>query len=281
MSQKTKKILRIAAAQLPITSDARANGEAVRTSMHEAAKGGARLIQFPEGMLSGYAKHQIKDWKEVDWQAVRKELEAIMTLAAELELWVVLGSAHPLTPPHRPHNSLYIISDKGQLVNRYDKRVISNNEITNYYTAGSEPVVFDIEGFRFGCVICVEINFPKLFIEYGELGVDCLLLSAYPVDAIFCTKARAYAAIQNYWVSMATPTETAPFISSAIIGPDGDLINKLEAERGLVFAELDPSNPAYDIALTKARPWRASVTLNPKYNSRPLNDSRSVNRTII
>jgi predicted amidohydrolase len=46
--------------------------------MREAAKGGARLMQFPEGTLSGYAKHQITDWKEVDWQAVRKELEAIM-----------------------------------------------------------------------------------------------------------------------------------------------------------------------------------------------------------
>jgi hypothetical protein len=31
----------------------------------------------------------------------------------------VLGSAHPLTPPHRPHNSLYVISDQGHVVNRY------------------------------------------------------------------------------------------------------------------------------------------------------------------
>jgi predicted amidohydrolase len=275
----SKKALRIAIAQLPITSDARVNGKAVRTSMREAAKGGARLIQFPEGMLSGYAKHQITDWEEVDWQAVRKELVAIMALAAELELWVVLGSAHPLTPPHRPHNSLYIISDEGKLVNRYDKRILSHNEITNYYTAGSYPIVFDIDGFRLGCIICVEINFPKLFIEYGELGVDCLLLSAYPVDAIFYTKAKAYAAIQNYWISMATPTETAPFISSAIIGPNGEPINRLEIEQGLVLAELDPSKPEYDIALTKARPWRASIALNPKYNSRPMNDPRTVNRT--
>jgi predicted amidohydrolase len=45
---------------------------------------------------------------------------------------VVLGSAHPLTPPHRPHNSLYVISDKGQLVDRYDKRFCSNTEITRF-----------------------------------------------------------------------------------------------------------------------------------------------------
>lgn len=280
MSQKTiKQPLRIAIAQLPITADVHENSDRVQKAMREAAQGSARLIQFPEGMLSGYAKHQIADWKDVDWQIVREELETIMTLAAELKIWVVLGSAHPLTPPNWPHNSLYVISDKGKIVNRYDKRVVSHTEVTTYYTAGYEPVVFDVDGFRFGCIICVEINFPKLFIEYGELGVDCLLLSAYPVDAIFYTKARAHAAIQNYWVSMATPTEKAPFISSTLIGPNGEPINKLETEQGLVFAELDPNNPEFDIALTKSRPWRASVARNPAYNTRPLNDPRSVDRT--
>jgi predicted amidohydrolase len=27
-------------------------------------------------------------------------------------------------------------------------------------------VVFDVDGYRFGCVICVEINFPHLFSQY-------------------------------------------------------------------------------------------------------------------
>ena len=114
--------IRIAIAQPTITADARANGKTVRSLMRKAAAGRARLVQFPEGMLSGYAKEQIADWSDVDWDAVRDELEQIMALAAELKLWVVLGSAHPLTPPHRPHNSLYVISDTGELVDRYDKR---------------------------------------------------------------------------------------------------------------------------------------------------------------
>ena len=59
-------------------------------------------------MLSGYAKNPIQDWTEVEWPTVRAELAAVAALAAELKLWVVLGSAHPLTPPNRPHNSLYI-----------------------------------------------------------------------------------------------------------------------------------------------------------------------------
>ncbi|MEU2421182.1 hypothetical protein ABZ619_09090 [Streptomyces sp. NPDC007851] len=51
------------------------------------------------------------------------------------------------------------------------------------------------------------INFPE-FQEYAHLGVDCLLLSAYPVDSVFEVKARAHAAINNYWPAMATPAQT-------------------------------------------------------------------------
>ncbi len=275
------KPLRIAIAQLPITGNAHKNSSEVQRMMEEAAAGGARLIQFPEGMLSGYAKNPILDWEEVDWATVRKELEAIMALAAKLKLWVVLGSAHPLTPPNWPHNSLYIISDEGSLVNRYDKRICSYTEVTRFYTPGYDPIVFDVDGFRFGCVICVEVNFPELFIEYAQLGVDCLLLSAYPVDASFYLKARAYASIHNYWVGLSTPAETASFIMSALIGPDGEPINRAESERELVFAELDRLAPDLDIALNKARPWRASVDTNPAYKTRQLNDPRSVNRTCL
>lgn len=163
--------------------------------LRQASAAGARLAHFPEGFLSGYAVEDVASWDGVDWALVRSELEDVAALAGELGIWVVLGSAHPLTEPHWPHNSLYVISDEGRLVDRYDKRKCSHTELTRFYTPGFEPVVFDVDGFRFGLAICIEINFSDMFAEYERLGVDCLLLSAYPVDSIFATKARAYAAI--------------------------------------------------------------------------------------
>jgi predicted amidohydrolase len=154
--------LRIATSQPAGSADARHNGRTARQLMRRAAAEGARLIQFPEGFLSGYAKEQIADWDDVDWAAVHEELRAVSELAAELEIWVVLGSEHPLTPPHRPHNSLYVISDRGRVVTRYDKRFCSNTEITRFYSPGFEPVVFDVDGYRFGCAICIEVNFPLI-----------------------------------------------------------------------------------------------------------------------
>lgn len=274
--------IRIAVAEPVITKDAAENGAKVRELMKSAAAGKARLIQFPEGQLSGYPKEQLQDWSEVDWRVVRDELEKIKQLAARLKLWVVLGSAHPLTPPNRPHNSLYVISDAGQVVDRYDKRFCSHTEITRFFSPGFEPIVFDVDGYRFGCAICVEINFPQVFSEYERLGVECLLLSAYPVDKIFEVKARAYAAINNYWVAMSLPAQTGDLMPSGLIAPDGTYISTVTAPAELTIATIDRNDPAYDIPLNHARPWRTTARKGAIYRTRRItNDPRSTNHTCI
>ncbi len=272
---------RLATVQLPITGDAGVNAGRVRAAVRESAARGARLVHFPEGMLSGYAKNPIQEWSEVDWDNVREELESIAALAGELGIWVVLGSAHPLTPPRWPHNSLYVISDEGRVVDRYDKRLCSFTEVTRFYTPGHVPTVFEVDGFRFGCVICVEINFPALFMEYDRLGVDALLLSTYPVDSIFFVKARSHAAIHNVWISLSSPSETDELFRSALIDPRGEVVARVPDVEGVVVSMLDRDAPELDIPLTKARPWRASVADDPRYDTAGLADPRSVDRTCI
>ena len=263
---------------MPITGDVLENGHTIRTQMHEAAVQGARLIQFPEGALSGYAKNPIKSWDEVNWEHVRVELESITVLAKELHLWVVLGSAHPLTPPHWPHNSLYIISDEGKLVTRYDKRICSHTETTRFYTRGNQAITFEVDGIKFGCLICVEINFPTLMIEYAMLGIDCLLLSSYPVDKIFLTKAQAHAGIHNFWVGLSVPTECAHLMKTCLIGPDGLLVAELVNDQTVLFVTLDASEPQFEVALKYARPWRADA-INYYNEGHSISDVRSSNRT--
>jgi predicted amidohydrolase len=273
--------VRIATTQPAGSADARNNGRTARALMRRAATEQARLIHFPEGFLSGYAKEQIADWDDVDWSAVRDELDKVAELAAELGLWVVLGSAHPLTPPHRPHNSLYVLSDQGRVVARYDKRFCSNTEITRFYSPGFEPVVFDVDGYRFGCAICIEVNFPQLFAEYERLGVDCLLLSAWPIDSIFFVKAQAHAAINNYWLSLSVPEQSADLMRSAIIGPDGAHLVSIDPTAELAAVTLDRDAPEFHIALDLARPWRTEANKGHIYRSRRVEDPRSADRTCV
>ena len=138
--------------------------------MQQARSEGAAIVHFPESAMSGCSKAQIKSWDRVDWDALADELHSVADLARELGLWVVVGSCHRLTPPHRPHNSLYVISDRGEVATRYDKQFCSHTEITDWYTPGRECCVFEVEGWRFGCALCIEIHFPELFQEYADSG---------------------------------------------------------------------------------------------------------------
>ena len=215
--------MRIAVGQTRVTSDARANGRAIRDQMRQAAQAGARLIHFTEGAISGYpsgeGKKALAGW-DVDWRSLREELEATVRLAGELRIWVVVGANHPLTPPHRPHNSLYVISDTGELHGRYDKRPLSFTEVTDWYSPGSEPFVFEVNGFRFGCALCIEIQFPELFVDYASRGVDAVLLSTFSEDPMFAIQAQGHAACGAFWLSLSVPSQYSHAAPSGVIGPD-------------------------------------------------------------
>lgn len=97
--------------------------------------------------------------------------------AAELGLWTVFGAVHPLSPPHRPHSSLYVVSDRGALVTRYDERMLSATKITFMYAPGRLPITFEVDGLRFGCTLGMEAHYPEIFTAYEALDVDCVLFS--------------------------------------------------------------------------------------------------------
>lgn len=275
--------IRIAMVQSSITRDVRANGAEIRRMMALAAQAGAALVQFPEGALSGYIKAQINAWEEVDWHAQRAELEATMQAAQRLGVWVVLGCNHRLTPPARPHNSLYVISPEGRIATRYDKRRCSNSEISDWYSPGFEPIVFEAGGFRFGCALCIEIQFPDLFMEYERLGADAVLFSSYSRDPIFAVQAQGYAAAATLWISMVVPAICSDSAPSRLIGPNGRELARcsVDARSEFAVATLDRTDPALDVALNRARPWRATARLGDIYRNRRIDDERSRDRTTI
>jgi predicted amidohydrolase len=270
----------IAVAQGRISADVRGNGREVRELMRQARSGGARIVHFPEGAMTGCSKAQVKAWDRVDWDALAEELNSVADLARELGLWVVLGCSHRLTPPHRPHNSLYVISARGGLVTRYDKRFLSHTEITGWHTPGRGPCVFEVDGWRFGCVLCIEVQFPEVFRQYADLEVDCVLFSAYADDAMFGIQAQGYAASHSYWVSLSTPTEMSRGLPSRLIAPTGEVqAAATPGLSGVVLDVLDERCPRWDVALHRSRPWRAKARDGSIYRERHVRDPRSERKT--
>jgi len=279
--------LTIATAQSYIGRDARENGAHLRTLMHAAARAGARLVHLPEAALSGYVIEQIGGWAEVDWDVLQEELAATADLARRLGLWVVLGCNHRLAAPGRaeggtglnggsthgeapwPQNSLHVISDQGVVAGRYSKRKLSNTELTWWYTPGSDPLVFEVDGVRLGCALCIEVVFPPLFAEYERLQADCVLLSMYSADARHGLMARAHAATNCYWVSLSSPAATSSGNPSCLIGPDGEVLAACPPGRaGIAVQTIDRDDPRFVVPLRYARPWRAQAGSGEIYAGR-------------
>ncbi|MFJ2094998.1 carbon-nitrogen hydrolase family protein [Streptomyces sp. NPDC087901] len=294
-----RRALRLAVAQSTVPEDPtdsenlRASGDELRRLMREASAAGARLVQFPEGAITYPGKHIMSsgpsgtlaaaDWTRIDWNVMRAEAQSVADLAGELGLWVVFGSVHPLTPPHRPHNSLYVVSDEGVLVARYDKRFLSHTELSYLYTPGTAPLVFEVDGIRFGTALCIEANFPELFQQYEQLDVDCMLISVMVDDAARAALAQAYATLFNYWVGYSLPAQFATTAPATITAPGGRQLARSHTENrpGLAIADidLDTPDPDIDTALRHARPWRRTARAGLYDNHTVTADPRSDART--
>lgn len=276
--------MKIAAAQTEVSAHMSANAAAIADVISDAAADGVGLVSFCEGALSGYAKAQIADpgdWRTFDWSAQEVELRRIAALCGKLGIFAVVGGAHRLSDGARPHNSLYVFSATGDLLTRYDKRYLSHSEVTDWYTPGTEPVVFEAGGYRFGCAICIESQFPEIFAEYERLGVDAILFSSYGIPEHFRIALRAHAGLNCVWISGATPAQKAAKGPAGIIGPDGRVLAHCPASStpGYAVVNLDRDDPAFEIALQKARPWRASARLGDIYRERMVEDARSRDRS--
>jgi predicted amidohydrolase len=269
------KSLRLAVAQTSVCLDPRdaeafrANGAEMHHLMRQASEAGARLIHFPEGticfphkrILSEIGPKEIgaADWSRYQWEVLREELEEMRKLARELKLWTVFGAPHRLTPPHRPHNSLYVISESGELVTRYDERLLSHTKISFMYSPGKMPVTFVVDGIRFGCAAGMESHYPEIFIEYERLDVDCVLFSTSgetPAAAPpFAAEVLGLAASNTYWVSYAAHAPQSAIAPCGIAAPNGQWAALCPADGtpGIAFADIatNPANPA--------RPWRRTA----------------------
>ncbi|MDQ1195899.1 carbon-nitrogen hydrolase family protein [Agrobacterium sp. SORGH_AS 787] len=267
--------LRMAVAQTSLFDDPRdvsafrASGAEMRRLMHDAHQAGCRLLHFPEGTTCWPGKRIMSetgprsigpsDWTRFQWGVLREELEETRRLAGALKIWTVFGSVHPLTSPHRPHNSLYVVSDRGELVTRYDERLLSNTKISFMYSPGKKPVTFEVDGVRIGCALGMEVHYPEIFVEYETLGVDCVLFSTAggtPSGApAFAAEALGHAASNSYWISFSTLAPQSPGAPSGIASPDGQWAAqcRMDGQPAIALAEIQ-TNPE-----GLARSWRRKV----------------------
>lgn len=272
--------LRIATCQFTENWKPRQNAARIGRYIAAAAAKGADIVHFHECALSGYAgKITSPDY---DWAALREAGESLLAEARRHQIWVVVGSAHPLTPPHRPHNSMYVISPRGQIVDRYDKHFLMPNEL-DIFTPGDSFVTFRVKGVTCGVLICFDLRFPEIYRQMVKRGVQVLLQGFHNGrmdgpgihEHIMRQTMQANAASNGLWVS--APNSSAPYCrwGSVFIQPDGLIAGRLPRTRaGMMVNTADTALKYYD-PISAFRPLAMAGRL---HNGRLVRDRRSDDR---
>jgi deaminated glutathione amidase len=303
--------LTVATCQFPTSSDVRSNLAHVLDQMRTARARGADVAHFPEACLSGYAGIDMPSHAGFDWSLLGAAVRDVLALAAELRLWVVLGSAHRLGGANKPHNSLYIIDAQGRVADRYDKRCCSGDASGTtgdlaHYSPGNHFSVFEINGVRCGAQICVDCRYPELYRGYKRRGVQLMFHSFHaghigpedfaarealvgpenhalnPATTLpgITQPAMMHAAAggNHMWISCPNSSAYRSCWSSFFVRPDGVVTGRLNLhETGVLLSLVDTDERFY--ASTAA--WRDRAMDGVLHSGTLVHDPRSDDRTAI
>lgn len=257
------KSLRVATCQFSVEGQIEHNRRWVLKQIAEAAAQRADVVHFSECALSGYAGVDLPGIAELDWDRLVAATHDVMAAAKAHRVWVLLGSTHRLDDKHKPHNCVYLISPKGQIVERYDKRFCTGAAGKKptfdlcHYSPGDRYVTFQVKGLTCGVGICFDYRFPELYRGYKQLGVEVLFQSfhnarqsvaadpAYNIwKSIVPATMQCRAAENHFWVSANNSTARPSCWGSFAVRPDGLITGRLPTHRpGILVTEmkLDPT----------------------------------------
>lgn len=300
--------LKIATSQFPVGADLKLNRDYTVSQMKMAKAEGCDIIHFCEGSLSGYVTVDFADFKDYDWDTLREYTWEIMDLAKDLGIWVILGSAHELPGNQKPFNCLYIINDKGDIVERYDKLFCTGDtsgktEELAHFSSGNHFSTFEINGILCGTLICHDYRYPELYRELKKRGVQVMFHSfyagnmskerkkhmqdevgaenfefnsgtTYPEITMPATM-TSYAANNYVWISCSNTSAKESCWASFMVRPDGVTVGRLEKNiKGNLITEIDTELEFYDS--TKA--WRDRAINGIYFSGEKVKDLRDRGR---
>jgi deaminated glutathione amidase len=252
---------RVAVAQVLSGSDPEENLELVATRAAEAAKNGAQLLIFPEATMRRFGLSLAEVAEPVDGPWAQK----LGKIAEHHQLVVVAGMFTP-SEDGRVRNTLRALGpgvdayyDKIHLFDAFGFRE------SDTVAPGTEPVMITVGETKVGLTTCYDVRFPGLYIRLAELGAQVICVAAsWGAGAgkveqwQLLTRARALdstsyllaagqadpAAARVTFEGGKEPSERSNAAPtgvgySSVISPQGEVLQSLGAEPGLLMADLD------------------------------------------
>ncbi len=225
--------------------------------IREAKAQGADLVMTPEttNMIAPGRRHMMERARpEADDPAAA----AFRALAAELGVWLLVGSLALRGTEQKGVNRSLLIGQGGAVAARYDKIHMFDVEVpdgqsyreSRAFAAGDRAVTADLPWGRLGMTVCYDLRFPKLYRSLAKAGAHFL---AVPSAFTRFTGAAHWHALLR-----ARAVETGCFVfapaqcgehaggrqtygHSLIVAPWGEVLADGGAAPGVSLAEIDPA----------------------------------------
>lgn len=245
--------LRVALVQLDAGPDPEANVARAAELATEAAGTGARLVALPE-----YLQYRGPD---DGFRASARPIQGPFTapfseVARRHGCWILAGSlAEASGDPLRPYNTSALIGPDGSIAAVYRKIHLFDVAVDDgpvdtesaRVTAGSEPVVADVDGIRLGMTICYDLRFPELYRTLALAGAEVLAVPSNFTERTgrdhWEVLLRARAIENGAWViapsQIGGPPGQPAYGRTMVIDPWGTVVAQAPDSVAIVTAEID------------------------------------------
>jgi len=152
-----------------VLTDVDQNLDLVKQTCKKAQQEGARLVLFPELMLTGHGGHTLMadNAQSVPNGPLAQE---IINLSKECDLAICVGIAE--LENHQVYNG-QMVADKGSYLGLQRKINLSLDEYI-HFKAGETVEVFDLGELKFGTLLCYDNQFPELALALSLADVDLI-----------------------------------------------------------------------------------------------------------
>ncbi len=236
------------------------NVKAASALIREARAQGADFVLTPETTTMMEPRRKLTLEKAMP-EPEHGGVEAFAALAAELELWLLIGSMTVGLDGEKVANRSFLFDPAGRIAARYDKIHMFDVEIldgqsyreSSTYQAGSAAVTAALPWGILGLSVCYDLRFPHLYRDLAQAGADFLTVPAAFTE--FTGRAHWHVLLR------ARAIETGCFIfapaqcgehaegrrtygHSLVVAPWGEVLADGGDAPGVVIAEVDPAKIA-------------------------------------